>query len=190
MIAEALFPGYSIANNEISDLGANCIKVMHFMPGGSCVIEQPSAAIFDSSLFLAGVLVVVGAYLLTRASRKKVLPTLLVIAGVGAIGVGLFPENTGLLHIISASIAFVFFGLSAIASYRTITSPLRYISLVLGITTLVSLVLFVSGIELGLGLGGIERMITYPVIIWGMGFGSYLMSSPTTLRVPASTVTS
>ena len=47
----------------------------------------------------------------------------------------------------------------------------------LGGLTLGSLALFVLGIHLGLGPGGMEKMIVYPVILWGAGFGGYLMAS-------------
>ncbi|MCX9076244.1 MAG: hypothetical protein OIN88_16610 [Candidatus Methanoperedens sp.] len=43
--------------------------------------------------------------------------------------------------------------------------------------TLAALVLYGSDIYLGLGPGGMERMIAYPVLLWGTGFGGYLMSS-------------
>jgi hypothetical protein len=32
------------------------------------------------------------------------------------------------------------------------------------------------GITLGLGMGGIERMIAYPILLWGLGFGGHLAS--------------
>lgn len=49
--------------------------------------------------------------------------------------------------------------------------------IILGGTTLASLLLFVLGSYLGLGPGGMERMVVYPVILWGVGFGGYLMAS-------------
>ncbi|HUS75618.1 MAG TPA: hypothetical protein VMY43_06375 [Methanothrix sp.] len=49
--------------------------------------------------------------------------------------------------------------------------------IILGGLTLASSVLFVLEIYLGLGPGGMERMIVYPVILWAVGFGGYLMAS-------------
>jgi len=46
----------------------------------------------------------------------------------------------------------------------------------LGAMSLVALVLFASGIYLGLGKGGMERMIAYPALLWMVGFGGHLMS--------------
>jgi hypothetical protein len=39
-----------------------------------------------------------------------------------------------------------------------------------------ALVLGALGFDLGLGAGGMERMIIYPIIIWGLAFGGYLMA--------------
>jgi len=41
---------------------------------------------------------------------------------------------------------------------------------------LLALVLFASGTFLGLGKGGMERMIAYPALLWAIGFGGHLIS--------------
>jgi hypothetical membrane protein len=57
-----------------------------------------------------------------------------------------------------------------------VRAPFRYISVILGIVGLVALVLFLTGQYAGIGLGGMERMIVYPVLFWEAGFGGYLMA--------------
>jgi hypothetical protein len=37
--------------------------------------------------------------------------------------------------------------------------------------------LFVSGVYFGLGHGGMEKMIVYPVLLWYVGFGGHLMAT-------------
>jgi len=169
IISEALYPGYSIADNTISDLGVG-----------------PSAAIFNSSMFLLGVLIVISAYLIQRSFNSKLFFVLLILTGIGAMGVGLFPANIRPLHTIASLTAFLFEGLSAIASYKLQKPPLSYLAILLGVTTLGALALYGSGTYLGLGKGGIERMIAYPVLLWGVGFGSHLISAseqkPTTAK--------
>jgi hypothetical protein len=54
--------------------------------------------------------------------------------------------------------------------------PFSAISVVLGLMTLAALVLFGMGEYLGLGVGGMERMIAYPAVMWGAGFGGYLIA--------------
>ncbi|MGB9659566.1 MAG: hypothetical protein ACPLY9_03475 [Nitrososphaerales archaeon] len=86
------------------------------------------------------------------------------LAGLGAIGVGFFPETTGMMHVISAFTAFSFGGLSAIVSYKIQKPPLSYFSVLLGVLSLVALTIYGSGTFLGLGKGGMERMIVYPTM--------------------------
>ena len=42
--------------------------------------------------------------------------------------------------------------------------------------TLVATVLYGTDTYLGLGQGGMERMVVYPVLIGGVAFGGYLMA--------------
>lgn len=158
-IAEALYPGYSISRNWISDLGVG-----------------PTAIIFNSSAFVLGLFVAVGAYSLHRAYSSRLLSILLILTGVGAMGAGVFPENFGIVHGMASLATFVFGGLSAIFSYKLQKSPLSYFSLVLGGMALAAVVLSVFGRYLGLGKGGMERMIVYPILLWIVGFGSHLIS--------------
>ena len=168
LVAEALYPGYSVSQNYISDLGAG-----------------PSAVIFNSSVFLFGLTIVVSAYFVHRSLKERLVAGLLVLAGVGAMGVGLFPENYPAMHEIVSDIAFIFGGLLPIASYRVLGKPLSYLSVVMGVLSLSAMVLlsaqysFSLGEQyfLGLGPGGMERMIAYPIVLWATALGGYLMAS-------------
>jgi len=169
IISEALYPGYSVADNYISDLGVG-----------------PSALIFNSSVFLMGLLLLIGAYFLQRAFRFELLTAMVVLTAVGAMGVGVFTEDFGVLHSIASLITFVFSGLSAIFSvlcsrvhkFPLVKMPFSAISIIVGLMTLAALGLFVGRIYLGLGVGGMERMVAYPVLMWGAGFGGYLIAYP------------
>jgi hypothetical membrane protein len=168
LVAEALYPGYSISQNYISDLGAG-----------------PSAPIFNSSVFLLGLMVVVDAYFVHRSYRNRLVTGLLLLAGAGAMGVGVFPENYPAMHEIVSDIAFIFGGLLPIAAYRVVRKPFSYLSVVMGVLSLSAMVLlsaqysFSLGEQylLGLGPGGMERMIVYPILLWEAAFGGYLMAS-------------
>ena len=168
-IAESLYSGYSTSQNAISDLGATCHSSV-------CTIVQPSSTIFDSSVFLLGLLLVLGSYFLYRERYSRLFCIFLGLAGIGAMGVGLFPETTGSLHTLVSLITFLFGGLAAIYSFRFLPSILRHFSVVMGVITLVALVLYGSGVYLGLGLGGMERMIAYPVLFWGLAFAGCLLA--------------
>lgn len=167
-LAEYLYPGYSVSGNVISDLGATC--------RATCTIYQPSASIFNFSVVLFGLLIISCSYFIWREFRSSLIPGLFCLSGLGAIGVGLFPETAGFLHLIVSFITFFFAGLGAIAASKIVKSPFSYFSILMGLTSITALVLYGSNIYLGLGPGGMERMIAYPVILWAISFGGYLMS--------------
>ncbi len=175
IISEALYPGYSISRNYISDLGVG-----------------PSSAVFNSSVFLLGLLLAVGAYFLSHIEEFKVAKRLLFLTAVGAMGVGIFTENFVIPHVVAATMAFLFGGLAAIVSAKSLKKPLSLIGIVLGAMTLGAFGLFsiasiMSGpiiskgasasiFYLGLGPGGMERMIVYPGLMWLAWFSGRLAS--------------
>jgi hypothetical membrane protein len=166
LLAESLYPGYSVSLNYISDLGATCRT--------TCAFVQPSSLMFDSSVFLLGALLVIGAYLFRLGSGSVLSPLLLGVTGLGAMGVGVFPETAGMLHPVVSLVAFMGGGLAALSTFKHSKPVLCYFAAILSAMTLVALVLFATGIYLGLGAGGMERMIAFPIIIWGIAFGGYL----------------
>jgi len=174
IVSEALYPNYSVADNYVSDLGVG-----------------PSALIFNSSAFLLGLLLLVGAYFLQRAFHFDMLTVMVVLTAVGALGVGIFTEDFAAMHSVFSLITFVFSGLAAIFSvvcsrvhrFPLVKMPFSSISVILGLMTLGALSLFLGGIYLGLGRGGMERIIIYPVLMWGAGFGGYLMAYPEERRI-------
>lgn len=170
--AEALYPeGYSTAKNAISDLGATA-------PPDS-VIEEPSATIFDTAMIVTGLLVLGAALCLERGFRRAAVAILTGLTGLGILGVGVFPGNYGNIHTIFALLIFSAGGLAAIVSRTVQNQPFSVVSTILGVISLGMLVLYMilgdSGPLAGLGIGGIERWIAYPVLLWTMSFGGYLM---------------
>lgn len=167
LVCEGALPGYSVSSQAISDLGVG-----------------PTAALFNASVFLLGVLSLAGAYFYHRTHGIRWITILFLLAGIGPVGVGIFPETSRLPHSVFAFLAFVFGGVVAIVVATRQRPPLRYMSLVLGALGLVALVLFVTGQYLGIGFGGMERMIVYPVLLWQAAFGAHLMSAPQAARGP------
>jgi len=163
-IAESIYPNYSVSKNYLSDLGAT---------------GQRTTLLWDPLLFVTGVLWLLGMYFfLRRSGRGKLTLALYILAPFGQITVSLFPENTVLaIHTVGALIAFILGGVSALFTYRLTRSPFRYFSVLLGAVALASLVFFVSGHDLGLGVGGMERMIVYPMTLWLIMLGGYLMAT-------------
>ena len=172
-MAEALYRGYSVSDNYVSDLGIG-----------------PSAVVFNSSVFVLGLLIALGAYFLGNDYRFKTVRMLLFLMAVSAIGVGIVTKNFTLGHGVVSSMAFLFGGLSAVMSSRVLKKPLPLVSIVLGTMTIGALALFSIGMVasgsisstvaydsifyLGLGPGGMERMIVFPSLMWLALFGGQL----------------
>jgi hypothetical membrane protein len=174
MAAETLFPGYSSRANDLSDLASTVA------PNISLI--QPSATLFNATTFLVGLSVIASAYLIYRACGERIFSILLAIFGASAMGVGIFPGDTGMIHGLVALVTFTTSSLSAIAAYRLLEKPFSYISAVIGAFSLIVLILamFSGGHSYFwqlFGRGGEERFIAYPVLLWVIGFGGYLMAA-------------
>ncbi len=156
IVSETLYPGYSVSKNYISDLGV-----------GS------TAYIFNISIIIMGLLLIISSILL----KSKILQVFLILSGIGAAGVGIFPEDSpDHLHVIMSLIVFLFSSLSSYAAF-TYKSNKNYLWPVMGSIGLISLILYVLGIYGPINYGGMERLIVYPNLIWALGFSGFLMNS-------------
>jgi hypothetical membrane protein len=174
MTAEVLYPAdYNAHRNTVSDLGA-------MRPDN--IVRQPSAAIFNTTMIIAGALIALAAVLLYR-SRAGLLASLPVAGlGVGMVGVGIFPGNTIMaVHQLVSMATFLSGGLAAILTARLSPRALRPVHVVLGGVALAFLLgaIFLAGLPVlnRLGEGGVERWIIYPVILWTVVMGAGLASS-------------
>ena len=179
IIAEATYPGYSVSANYISDLGIG-----------------PSALVFNASVFTLGLLILAAIYLQRHNPNQKTLNILLLLMAVAAMGVGIFTKDYTLAHGAVSSAAFFFAALSAITSHKILPKTLAQISIMLGAMTLTALALFTAGMltsgsitsttaynsafYLGLGPGGMERMIVYPALTWLTAYGAHLLTKQET----------
>jgi hypothetical membrane protein len=168
MLAASIAPDYDFSGGAISDLG---------------VIAE-TALLFNGLLVTIGVLNIAGGYRFYRAHRRGWLLGLYVVAGVGTIGAGVFPLDTGGLHSIFALVAFLFYNLEALATAALLVGPMRVLSLLAGAVGLVFVVIMIIGdaadpaIFGAIGHGGAERMIAYPPMAWLLAFGGYLLAAP------------
>jgi hypothetical membrane protein len=168
VVSEAVYPGYSVGQQMVSELG-------------DWSLAGNNAAILNASIILYGLLVIAGAYYVQRIVKNRLFAPLLAINGIGSIVCGFVSLNISFeVHGTFGLIAFISIVAAAIVSYKLVKSPLSYISVILGTITLLGIVLFMAGqgdsvFYLGLGLGGIERVIIYPMALWLLGVGAYLI---------------
>ncbi|MDS0222274.1 DUF998 domain-containing protein [Haloarcula sp. S1AR25-5A] len=165
MLGAAMVPGYDFGAAAISDLG----------------VFPETALLFNVSLIVVGILNLLGGYFFYRTHGKRWLLAIFALAGIGAIGAGFFPLDTGGLHGLAALLAFVFFNVQAIGSATRLSGVMRVLSVLAGGLGLVFVVLMALGdggntAAFGpIGHGGTERMIVYPVMLWLVAFGGYLL---------------
>lgn len=167
MLAAAMAPGYDFGAAAISDLG----------------VLPETALLFNGSLILVGLLNLLGGYAFYRSHGRRWLLGTFAVAGVGAVGAGLFPLDTGGLHGLFALLAFVFFNVQALATATRLSGVMRVLSVLAGTIGIVFVVLMALG-DAGnaaafgpIGHGGTERMIIYPVMLWLIAFGGYLLGT-------------
>ncbi|MEX0172068.1 DUF998 domain-containing protein [Streptomyces sp. LMG1-1-1.1] len=170
---------YSWARNNISDLGnAHCALQAEPEPRYVC---SPEHGLMNASFVALGVLLVVGVVLtagvLWRENRTAAAARLLLAgAGVGFVLAGLAPADVdenqhvlgALLIMAAGNIGLVLagFGLS-----ERIPTRLRWGTAALGVTAFAALGLFLSRQYLGLGMGGMERVAAFPVLLWALAAG-------------------
>jgi len=159
-LAEFLYPDYSVSKNYISDLGVG---------------PMPSRGIFIAALIIFGLMAIMSSVFMRRSHPDSSIWLLLATSGIGAIGVGLFDENSARgVHGAFAAMAFLSGNFAALWSAKLVHSALKYIFVPLGLLGIAALVLFGLKADLGLGLGGMERMVFYPAMIWSLAYGAYL----------------
>jgi hypothetical membrane protein len=177
IVVQLEYPHYSLSANYISDLGG---------------AHSPWALVFDASVILLGVCTIFGVLLVwpafERGRSRGTGLTLILIGGIGAIGAGVFPETTpvlgGFMHDIVSLIAFVGGSLGlTVASFAMTTGPhwgpaSRGFTLLCGVVAIVATLLFTFSIYLGLGPGGMERLIVAPILLWAIAEGAHIAQLP------------
>lgn len=173
-LAEIFYPqaySYSISLNMISDLA--------FTRSEPRIVPEPSATIFNTSLILSGILILIATYV-SRKSLTNLTKLSFALLGAGAIGVGVFPEYHLSVHPLVALATFAGGSVAAIAYSRNSNYPFSVISLAFGVTSACFLtvgVFFPQEIVPVLGRGGAERLVAYPILIWLIVLGGYQMGS-------------
>lgn len=169
-------PAYSISKNTISDLGNTVCGIY-----GQRVVCSPLHAYMNASFILLGLTMLLGSMLIYNEFKKSLASKLgftsMALAGVGTILVGLFPENTisklhyggALLPFFVGNVGILILGLALEMHLR-----LKVYSVATAILALSALVFFTAKHYLGLGQGGMERLVSYPQTLWLIIFGVYM----------------
>ena len=202
---------YSLTQNHISDLGAlHCglpsgpgAESGYLYAGAVC---SPWHDVFNTSIIVDGILLVLGVFLVRTSLPKGKTGTiglgLLVAAGIGSVGVGLFPEDANfLVHSLSAALVFLAGNLALIILTLSKFTGTKWIafrlySILSGSVGLTAFILFLSMVYGPIGVGGMEHLIVDPLILWLVVTGvrlacsdrghSLLQASTTSVRITES----
>ena len=190
---------FSLTQNFISDLGNTTCGP--YPLDSNMHVCSPWHAWMNLSFVLLGLIILVGAALARTAFPPGLFRaaglTLLALAGVGTIAVGLFPEDVNIMyHRLGAAAHFVLGNLSMVALGISLRQARRrqalaVYSIVSGVVGLLATALFISDHYLGMGIGGMERLAAYPLPIWlivaGISFARNVPAQPTDKRFVAGT---
>ncbi len=167
MMAETLNPGYSIHLQAISDLAE---------------IGASTFLLVEVAGFIWGLFWILGVYFLFKKTGNLLLMILNFLPGIGVLLIFISPENVNFtIHSLGATLFFILGGIAPVLSFGWIKSKIRYIFLFLGILSLIGAVFQFGAYNSAffnqtLGRGGWERVIIYPILIWLISLGSYLLS--------------
>ncbi len=173
-IGDAYFPGYNVHYDAISLLGETTA------PTGTGV------DIVWRVLSITWIVAVLLAFGKNRPLKRGTFANMLPALGIALTG--FFPGNVnGVVHFVGAELAF--YGGAIALSYDAFVmkGPYRYFSLGLAAMMFTGLAIadfphdFWS-LALGLGGGGVERLVAYPLIAWAIGIGGTLLGSHSQVR--------
>lgn len=157
---------FTTRNNYISELASA-------LPQGTPT-PQPSGIIFNASMIISGLMIMISALFCFIAGRRLLSSILIFLFGIGFLGVGIFPGDVAPWHGIFANVIFIAGGLGAILSFRIVRAPLSYIFIFLGMVSLIFLFFYNHFVPL-MGVGGAERWVFYPQVFWITGLGAYFL---------------
>lgn len=159
-------PNYSSAIHYVSTLGSGSTTLL-----------------FSFSVALMGLFLVVCTYFVHKEYGERIPSVLLLLSGVSAIGVGVFPENVRPFHGIFTGFVFLFAALFLISAFKFGHHLTNYLISITGCVILVLLfVLFpYLGLEvesqaqfLGFYKGTLERIVIYLTLTSFLLLGGFL----------------
>lgn len=180
VVASRWSPPYSLRKNTISDLGNTGCGRFNARP-----VCSPLHDLMNISFVVLGMTMVFGSLFTYCAvptrQRTKWGFGAMVVAGLGVVLVGLFPENSvSVLHGIGAALPFTVGNVAVVALALALPLPrsIQVLSVTAGVVALAALVSYTSNHDWGLGPGGIERVVAYPQTVWLVVVGAYFYLWP------------
>lgn len=178
--AAAWDSGYSWRFNVISDLGNSACGQY-----AGRYVCSPDHILMNVSFIMLGLTMALGSLLIYQEFKESRLSligfSLMALAGFGTFLVGLFPENTiKFMHGLGAFFALFIGNVSLVVlalALSRVRRGFRAYTFMSGVISITAFMLFAADIYLGLGQGGMERVVSYPQTLWLILFGIYMTHS-------------
>jgi hypothetical membrane protein len=163
-------PAYSWADNNISDLGN-----VHCQPWGDDkrYVCSPQHNAMNAGFLIQGATMLIGLAAISlrrsRSARTRTAGALLIAAGAGWVLAGVWPADVNEnWHVLGALFIMILGNIGLALGPAVPVEPrwLRWTAPVLGAVGLAGAAFFFTGNDLGLGLGGMERVAAYPMLAW------------------------
>jgi hypothetical membrane protein len=169
---------HSWQQNYISDLGNTACGAYE-----NVAVCSPLHPLMNISFAIFGLTIFVGSILFyaqfERTRLSAVSFSLMALSGVGSVLVGAFPENTiSELHFIGAFLGLVIGNVAIVLlafALKKLHIAFRLYSAASGVVALIAFGLFYSQNYLGVGVGGMERVVSYSFTTWMVVFGIYMV---------------
>jgi hypothetical membrane protein len=179
VVARAWSTPYSLLHNPISDLGNTACGLY-----SGRFVCSPLNGLMNASFIMLGITMAIGSLLIYQEFKESLSSlvgfSFMSLAGIGTLMVGLFPENTlSDVHLAGAILPFLIGNLALIifSVALPIPKPFQIYTILSGAISLVALVFLLTDHYLSLGIGGMERLTTYPQTIWLIFFGIYISTN-------------
>jgi hypothetical membrane protein len=180
-VALAWTTPFSLLQNFVSDLGNTRCGASN--TATHPYVCSPRHASMNASFIFLGLTILVGGVLTHDLRRPGVARQLarafMVLAGIGGVLVGCFPENENLpLHGLGALGYFLFANIGLVMlgwSADGVLARVKGATMSLGFVGIVATGVFFSGHHLSLGIGGAERALVYPLPLALTLFGVLLL---------------
>ncbi|WP_433530853.1 DUF998 domain-containing protein [Micromonospora sp. CA-263727] len=178
-------PPFDWRTHNISDLGnVTCGIWDTTRPRPVC---SPWHPVMNGAMIATGLLIVAGLLLawsaLGRGVAARSAQWLALAGAAGYVLAGAYPadadENR---HFLAALLVFVVGNVAllvaALAGRSSVLGPIRRFTLLLGCTGVVATALFLAQVDLGFGVGGMERVAVAPFLLWTVAVGVRLSPGP------------
>ena len=175
---------YSLRGSYISDLG-NTACGPFALGTYHADVCSPLNGLMNATFVVSGLLSIAGPILTQRAWPSRRLTAvglaLLALGGAGEVLVGFRPENVNIgLHGLGAAFGIAGANLGVLLLGIGVWSARRWtaiLSLVVGAVGVVCYLQLGSPPALALGIGLVERLAAYPLVVWQIAVGAFLLWS-------------